>query len=176
MPDVGSSLTAMLEDEFRYLQRKKNVDLAETRTKNARFVAELTKFKVTPTHAIFHCLKTCLEDFSGPNVDVLASLLEGCGRYLLRTEETSVRMRSMLEMLRRKRAATNLDSRSASTAEQRLLSMQPAEAQGHRKKVREPMELYIRHLIYNVLQKKTVDTVVLQLRKLPWATRQSTDG
>ncbi|CDR87348.1 related to NMD2-Nonsense-mediated mRNA decay protein 2 [Sporisorium scitamineum] len=168
MPDVGAGLTALLEDEFRYLQRKKNVDLTETRAKNARFLSELTKFKVTPTHAIFHCLKVCLEDFSGPNIDVLASLLEGCGRYLLRTEETSARMRSMLEMLRRKRAAANLDSRQLLLLNNAYYQCNPPKRKAIEHKARQPMELYIRHLIYHVLQKKTVDTVVLQLRKLPW--------
>ncbi|SPO27701.1 related to NMD2 - Nonsense-mediated mRNA decay protein 2 [Ustilago trichophora] len=168
MPDVGAGLTALLEDEFRYLQRKKNVDLTETRAKNARFLSELTKFKVTPTHAIFHCLKTCLEDFSGPNIDVLASLLEGCGRFLLRTEETSARMRSMLEMLRRKRAAANLDSRQLLILNNAYYQCNPPKRKAIEQKERKPMELYIRHLIYNVLQKRTVDSVVVQLRKLPW--------
>ncbi|CBQ73954.1 related to NMD2-Nonsense-mediated mRNA decay protein 2 [Sporisorium reilianum SRZ2] len=168
MPDVGAGLTALLEDEFRYLQRKKNVDLTETRAKNARFLSELTKFKVTPTHAIFHCLKVCLEDFSGPNIDVLASLLEGCGRYLLRTEETLARMRSMLEMLRRKRAAAHLDSRQLLLLNNAYYQCNPPKRKAIEQKARQPMELYIRHLIYHVLQKRTVDAVVLQLRKLPW--------
>ena len=168
MPDVGTGLTALLEDEFRYLQRKKNIDLTETRAKNARFISELTKFKVTPTHAIFHCLKTCLEDFSGPNIDVLASLLEGCGRYLLRTEETSARMRSMLEMLRRKRAAANLDSRQLLLLNNAYYQCNPPKRKAIEQKARQPIELYIRHLLYHVLQKKTIDTVVVQLRKLPW--------
>ena len=168
MSDVGAGLTALLEDEFRYLQRKKNVDLTETRAKNARFISELTKFKVTPTHAIFHCFKTCLEDFSGPNIDVLASLLEGCGRYLLRTEDTSARMRSMLEMLRRKRAAANLDSRQLLLLNNAYYQCNPPKRKAIVQKERTPLELYIRHLIYHVLQKKTVDHVALQLRKLPW--------
>lgn len=168
MPDVGSGLTSLLEDEFRYLQRKKNVELTETRAKNARFISELTKFKVTPTHAIFHCLKTCLEDFTGPNIDVLASLLEGCGRYLLRTEATSANMRSMLEMLRRKRAAANLDSRQLLLLNNAYYQCNPPKRKAAEQKVRSPMELYIRHLIYHVLTKKMVDHVVMQLRKLPW--------
>ncbi|SNX86027.1 related to NMD2 - Nonsense-mediated mRNA decay protein 2 [Melanopsichium pennsylvanicum] len=168
MPDIGAGLTAPLEDEFRYLQRRKNVDLTETRAKNARFISELTKFKITPTHAIFHCFKTCLEDFSGPNIEMLAYLLEGCGRYLLRTEETSAKMRSMLDMLRRKRAATNLDSRQLLMLNNAYYQCNPPKRKAIEQKVREPMELYIRHLVHNVLQKKTVDSVVVQLRKLPW--------
>ncbi len=168
MPDIGAGLTALLEDEFRYLQRKKNADLTETRAKNARFISELTKFKVTPTHAILHCFKTCLEDFSGPNIEVVATLLEGCGRYLLRTEDTSVKMRSMLEMLRRKRAAANLDSRQLLLLNNAYYQCNPPKRKAIEQKSRSPMELYIRHLIYHLLAKKSVDTVVLQLRKLAW--------
>ena len=32
--------------------------------------------------------KVCLDDFHGTNVDNFAILLEGCGRFLLRSDET----------------------------------------------------------------------------------------
>ncbi|MCO5554330.1 hypothetical protein L7F22_007859 [Adiantum nelumboides] len=54
-----------------------------------------------------HCFKMCLDDFAGPNIENLATLLETCGRYLLRNEETGERTRNILEMVRRKRAAQN---------------------------------------------------------------------
>ncbi|PWY98311.1 ARM repeat-containing protein [Testicularia cyperi] len=168
MPDVGSWLVAALEDEFRYFQRKRNVDLTESRAKNARFLAELAKFKVAPIHVTFHCLKVCLEDFAGPNIDILATLLETCGRFLLRTEETSAKMRSMLEMLRRKRAAANLDARQLLMLDNAYYQCNPPERKAIESKPRTPMELYIRHLIYDVLTKKTVDAVVRQMRKLHW--------
>lgn len=65
---------------------------------NTRFIGELTKFRVTPTHTVFHCFKVCLDDFTGANVDNLATLLETCGRFLLRTDETGDRMRSMVSV------------------------------------------------------------------------------
>lgn len=74
-------------------------------------MSELTKFRVTPNHAILHIFKVLLDDFSGPNVDNLCTLMEGCGRFLLRSEATSDKMRAMLEILKRKKAATNLDQR-----------------------------------------------------------------
>jgi regulator of nonsense transcripts 2 len=40
--------------------------------------------------------KVCLDDFSGTNVDNIALLLEGCGRFLLRNEETSERFGTMV--------------------------------------------------------------------------------
>lgn len=39
--------------------------------------------------------KVCLDDFSGTNVDNLAQLMEGCGRFLLRSEETAERFGTM---------------------------------------------------------------------------------
>ncbi|EPQ29818.1 uncharacterized protein PFL1_02491 [Pseudozyma flocculosa PF-1] len=175
MPDVGSGLVGTLDDEFRYFQRKKNVELTESRAKNARFLAELTKFKVTPSHTIFHCLKVCLEDFSGPNIDVLATLLETCGRYLLRTEESSAKMRSMLEMLRRKRGLVNLDARQLLMLDNAYYQCNPPERKAIEQKVRSPMELFVRHLVYDVLTKKTLDKVLKLLRKLHWEDPTTVD-
>ena len=79
-----------MDEEFRYLQRKKKVviELAEVRLKNLTFISNLTKFRVIPPHVILHMFKVCLDDFHGTNVDNFAILLEGCGRFLLRSDET----------------------------------------------------------------------------------------
>jgi regulator of nonsense transcripts 2 len=130
MPDVGTELVAavglritytlyahtlQLDEEFRYLQRKKNVvvELAEVRlkvysstpasffpcsneTQNITFISSLTKFKVVPPHLILHMFKVCIDEFSGTNIDNLALLLEGCGRFLLRNDETKQRFGTMV--------------------------------------------------------------------------------
>lgn len=95
-----------LDEEFRYLQRKNNVvkELSETRMKvrtfacpvtciltvsqNITFLSNLTKFRVVPPHVILHMFKVCLDDFSGTNIENIALLLEGCGRFLLRSDDT----------------------------------------------------------------------------------------
>lgn len=41
--------------------------------------------------------KVCLDDFSGTNVENIALLLEGCGRFLLRSEDTSERFGTMVQ-------------------------------------------------------------------------------
>lgn len=63
---------------------------------NIRYYGELAKFKVAQPHTILHVLKVCLEDFTGPNIDNVANLLESCGRFLLRNEETSERAKAMV--------------------------------------------------------------------------------
>ena len=60
------------------------------------FLSNLTKFRVVHSHLILHMFKVCLDDFSGTNVDNIALLLEGCGRFLLRSEETSERFGTMV--------------------------------------------------------------------------------
>ena len=86
-----------LDEEFRYLQRKKLVrELAEVRAKNIRFYSELAKFKVAKPHTILHVYKVLIDDLSGSNIECAALLLENCGRFLLRSEETSEKMKAMV--------------------------------------------------------------------------------
>jgi regulator of nonsense transcripts 2 len=55
--------------------------------------------------------KVCLDDFSGTNVENVALLLEGCGRYLLRTDETRERFAKMVELMKRKMSIQHFDQR-----------------------------------------------------------------
>lgn len=69
----------------------------EARLRNARLLAELTKFRAAPFGTVFSLLKTLLDDFSGHNVDAAAALVEGAGRFLFRLPESQTRMANMLE-------------------------------------------------------------------------------
>ncbi|BGP26942.1 regulatorof nonsense transcripts 2 [Rhodotorula toruloides] len=168
MPDVGKELIALLEDEFRYLQRKKNADFAETRSKNLRFISELTKFRVTPMHVIFYIYKVLLDDFSGPNIDNFCTVLEGCGRFLLRSEATSERMRQVVDTFKRKKAAMHLDERQTAMLENAYYQCDPPDRPAIPPKERTPMQLYIRHLFYSVLNRNSSDKVLKLVRKLHW--------
>ncbi|CAK5281737.1 unnamed protein product [Mycena citricolor] len=170
MPDIGTDLVAVLDEEFRYLQRKKNVvkELAEVRMKNIMFLSNLTKFRVVPPHLILHIFKVCLDDFSGTNVENLALLLEGCGRFLLRNEETQQRFATMLELMRRKQSMQHFDQRQLLLLENAYYQCNPPERTPRQEKHRTPMDLFIRHLIYDVLAKKTIDKVLKLIRKLDW--------
>jgi hypothetical protein len=116
---VRGAQRPQLDEEFRYLQRKKNVvkELSEVRMKvrrstciintggleatlpqNIHFISHLVKFRVVPTHLILHIFKVCLDDFSGTNIENIAMLLEGCGRFLLRSEDTRERFGKMVRL------------------------------------------------------------------------------
>ncbi|EPQ57610.1 ARM repeat-containing protein [Gloeophyllum trabeum ATCC 11539] len=170
MPDVGTELVAILDEEFRYLQRKKKVvkELHDVRVKNITFISNLTKFRVVPTHLILHIFKVCLDDFSGTNVDNIAMLLEGCGRFLLRSDETKERFAKMLELMKRKQSLQHFDQRQQLMLENAYYQCNPPERAPRQEKERTPMELFIRHLIYDVLSKKSIDKVLKLIRKLDW--------
>ncbi|KAJ6587022.1 transcription factor [Mycena vulgaris] len=170
MPDVGSDLVAVLDEEFRYLQRKKNVvkELSEVRLKNIMYLSNLTKFRVVPSHLILHVFKVCLDDFNGTNVENIALLLEGCGRFLLRSEDTNQRFGTMLELMRRKQSMQHFDQRQLLLLENAYYQCNPPERAPRQEKHRAPVELFIRHLIYDVLAKKTIDKVLKLIRKIDW--------
>ncbi|CAO3628795.1 unnamed protein product [Cunninghamella echinulata] len=167
-PDIGEAVITALNHEFRGLQRKKTQDLVESRVKNIRFISELTKFKVAPYHTIFHAFKIALDDFTNQNIDIICNLLECCGRYLLRTPATSVRMANMLEIVMRKKNVQHLDNRQALMVENAYYQANPPDRKAVVEKVRSPMELYIRKLIYGDLNKKSLDKTLKLLRKLHW--------
>ncbi|KAF7321619.1 Nonsense-mediated mRNA decay factor [Mycena kentingensis (nom. inval.)] len=174
MPEVGTDLVTILDEEFRYLQRKKNVvkELSEVRLKNITYLSNLTKFGVVRTHLILHMFKVCLDDFSGTNVDNIALLLEGCGRFLLRSEETSARFSTMVELMRRKQSMQHFDQRQLLLLENAYYQCNPPERAPRQEKQRSPIQLFIRHLVYDVLAKKTIDKVLKLIRKLDWESEE----
>ena len=169
MQDITQSLVSHLDDEFRSLQRRKQKDsLTGVRTSNIRYLAELTKFGLVPEHVIFHCLKVSLEDFSKMNIEIICNLLENCGKYLLRNPETQPRMKSFLETLSRKKGAQHLAQQERMLIENALYSVDPPERAAIQQKERSPMELFVRKLIYDDLNRRNAEHIIKQLRKLHW--------
>ncbi|KAK8198541.1 mRNA decay protein [Zalaria obscura] len=169
LPDIAQAIVTYLDDEFRSLQRRKSKDfLGQVRMVNIRYMSELTKFGVVPEHVIFHCLKVSLDDFSRMNIEIISSLLENCGRYLLRNPETSPRMGSFLETLQRKKAAQHLGQQERMLIENAMYYVNPPERAAIQQKERTPLDLYIRKLIYLDLSKRSLEKVIKQIRKLHW--------
>ena len=169
LTDVPQALISYLDDEFRSLQRRKSKDfLGQVRMVNIRYIAELTKFGVVPEHVIFHCLKVSLDDFSRMNIEIIASLLENCGRYLLRNPDTSPRMTSFLETLQRKKASAHLGQQERMLLENAMYFVNPPERAAIEQKERTPLDTYVRQIIYVDLSKRTLEKVTKQIRKLHW--------
>jgi regulator of nonsense transcripts 2 len=73
----------------------------ETKLRNIKFIAELTKFGVSAPQLALECLSFCLESFIGHNLELIAALLETCGPYLTRQADESVTLKinNMLDIL-----------------------------------------------------------------------------
>jgi len=114
---VAAQLAGKLKMEFRSMLRRKATaalrrDLHDVRLKNARYIAELTKFGHrfgAPPLLALSAVKACCEDFSGANVDVACAILEGCGRYLLNTKVTKAKTEKLLAAILKLKVAKNLD-------------------------------------------------------------------
>ncbi|KAF2402004.1 ARM repeat-containing protein [Trichodelitschia bisporula] len=169
MPDISQGLVSYLDDEFRSLQRRKTKDfLGQVRTQNIRYLAELTKFGVVPEHVIFHCLKVSLDDFSRMNIEIISNLLENCGRYLLRNPETSPRMASFLETLQRKKSAQHLGQQERMLVENAIYYVNPPERGAIEQKERTPIDMFVRKMIYVDLNRRSMEKICKQIRKLHW--------
>jgi len=169
MPDIPKGLVEYLDAEFRSLQRRKEKDfLGQVRLSNIRYLAELTKFGIVPEHVVFHCLKVSLDDFSRMNIEIICNLLENCGRYLLRSPETSPRMTSFLETLQRKKSVQHIGQAERMLIENAVYYVDPPERPAIQQKERTPMELFIRKLIYVDLAKRNYSKILKQIRRLHW--------
>jgi regulator of nonsense transcripts 2 len=169
MPDITQGLISYLDDEFRSLQRRKSKDfLGQVRMLNMRYLAELTKFAVVPEHVIFHCFKVGIDDLSRMNIEIIANLLENCGRYLFRNPETSVRMTSFLETLGRKKSAQHLGQQERMLIENALYYVDPPHRSAIQQKERTPMDLFLRQLLYLDMTKRNYTKILKTIRKLHW--------
>lgn len=102
----GQPLTSLVPDHHTEQQFhgqakfKKNQNL-EGRLRTARYIGELTKFRVAPPIVFIRCIRRCLDDFTGNNVDAACCLLESCGRFLYRLKHTNERVTTLMEAMTR---------------------------------------------------------------------------
>ncbi|RKO91807.1 armadillo-type protein [Blyttiomyces helicus] len=172
MPDLGA---AILETSFHGHQKRKEQVFIEDKIKNIRFIGELTKFKVTPNHVVYHCLKVLLENFKFHNVELACSLLESCGRFLYKSPSTHARTANYLDFLMRNKNIKHIDNRQALMIDNTYYQCNPPDRPAISVKERPPLESYMRKLIYTDLSRKSLDKVLKQLRKIDWessATRR----
>jgi len=169
--DIAPPLVKELEQQFHGQTKFKKNQNIDSRFKTARYIGELTKFRVAPPIVALRCLKRCCDDFSGANIDVACCLLESCGRFLYRIKHTNARIVQLLDTITRLSKAVDLDERAQSLIKAAFYTVKPP-AGGPKKRVKEysPVELYLRHLLMVQLEPDTnsVSFVSKQLIRFPW--------
>ncbi|CAN0234153.1 unnamed protein product, partial [Laminaria digitata] len=128
--------------------------------------------QVAPPIVAFQCLKACLDDFGSLAVQTMSALLETCGRFLFRQRLTHQRMRNFLSVMMKLKKAKNLDPRLEALVDNAFYTCCPPERymQQRAAKARTPLQLYVRMLMMERLKDDpdVVESVIKQLRKLPW--------
>eukprot|EP00804_Cyclotella_cryptica_P010576 CCRYP_021015-RD/>CCRYP_021015-RD protein AED:0.06 eAED:0.06 QI:166/1/1/1/0.87/0.88/9/1431/1142 len=166
-----STLVADLEHQLHGQARfKKNQNL-DSRLRTARYLSELTKFRVAPPIVVLRGIKRCLEDFTGYNIDVACSLLENCGRYLYRTKHTHKKLSELMDTMMRIKKARNLDERHVAMINSAFFMVNPPRKATQPAKKISPLEGYLRHLMTSRLDAddKSVLFVSKQIQRLPWS-------
>lgn len=168
MPELANDLGLLLKNDFRFHVKKKDQINIESKIKNVRFIGELVKFKMFPKTDALNCLKTLLTDLKHHNIEMACNLLETCGRYLYRIQESHQRMKLFLEILMRKKQAVAMDKKYTIMIENAFYYCNPPENKQVEKKVRIPIHEYIKKLLFKDLNKITVEKVLRQMRKINW--------
>ena len=167
-PDIVPPLLDSLHKEFFGMYKAKNQLHAEGKLKNIRFVGELVKFRVAPPIMAFKLFHKLLVDFHHHNVDLVATLLETCGRFLYLIPVTYARLEGVLDAVMRHRRGRNMDLRQQQLLEAAYFMVKPPDRLIVHKRVYTEIQQYTRHLIFAKLASDNVEYVIKQLRKLPW--------
>jgi regulator of nonsense transcripts 2 len=77
-------------------------------------------------------------------------------------------MANMLDILMRKQSTQHLDSRHQTLVEEAYFTCKPPERSVVHRKERSPLQFYIRKLLFLDLNKRNVEKILDQLRKMPW--------
>lgn len=81
--------------QFHFLTQRK-FPILGTRRRICSFLSEFAKFKLLPQSITFNCLKKCVKDFTGPNIEMTCFLLEQCGRFLYLQPESHARVKNLV--------------------------------------------------------------------------------
>eukprot|EP00601_Ochromonadales_sp_CCMP2298_P029516 CAMPEP_0173333230 /NCGR_PEP_ID=MMETSP1144-20121109/4763_1 /TAXON_ID=483371 /ORGANISM="non described non described, Strain CCMP2298" /LENGTH=1288 /DNA_ID=CAMNT_0014278143 /DNA_START=84 /DNA_END=3950 /DNA_ORIENTATION=+ len=170
-PEIGPAVMDALKSEFFGILRAKTQVFFENKIKSVRFLAELVKFRVAPPITAFRMLKALLGDFSNHGVQLLAVLLETCGRFLYLLPYTRDRMEEVLKTVLRLRRVRNLDPNMQTVIEAAYFAVKPPErVQRAAKRPLTPVQQYVRYLVLERVGQQGVSAegLIKSLRRLPW--------
>lgn len=103
-PDLITELIEALDRGFRSLIYRDVINF-----KNLSFFVELVKFKLIPTHVVFHKIRRLTLNIEGTNnADILLIFYERCGKFLLFEPEYQETTREMLALLNKQSKSSRL--------------------------------------------------------------------
>lgn len=174
-PDAAIDLCQMLKNDFKYQVAKRDQINIESKIKVIRFIAELVKFGLYAKLEALMCLKILLYNFQHHQIEMTCAFLEVCGQYLYNCKESRLRTLAALEKMMRLKTAHALDARHVAQVENCYFLVKPPDDIGVQVKQRPPIHTYIRHLIFEELNKTNVDMMIKLMRKFDYSDVALTD-
>lgn len=133
-----------------------------------RFIGEMVKFGLYPKIEALFCLKLLLQEFQHHHIEMACAFLEVCGQYLYNSKETRLRTNVYLDQMMRLKTVRTMDSRHVAQIENSFYLVKPPEGVGIVQKIRPIMHTYIRHLVFEELNKTNVDRIIKLMRRINW--------
>lgn len=99
----------------------------QTKIRNIRFIGELVKFGIFSTSQALDCLKACLDNFIGTNIDLVSNFLETCGPFLVNFEDENVTLRinNLLDYMWRLKEKETISSMQTNSLESSYYACRP---------------------------------------------------
>lgn len=167
MPLLVDSVVEQVDQRLRRMGPRSKVD-AQTRGQAIVYLGELTKFGLVPEHIVFHMFSRLLDDFGRVSVEMLALLVETCGRYLYRMPATHVPMQSVLDQMRRKRTAHHLEEHHSLLLDNAYFKCVPPELPAVTHRTLSVKEQFVMHLFEEKLTEMKKDRLCQLVRALDW--------
>lgn len=159
----------MLKVDFKYQVKKRDQINIESKVKVVRYIGELVKFTLYSRMEALMCLKYLLSNFQHHHIEMTCAFIEVCGLYLYNSRDSRIRMNAILEQMMRLKKAISFDNRHAQLIENSYYLVKPPEGGTRiKRKVRTPLQEYIRFLIFQELSRSNVEKIVKYLRRLDW--------
>ncbi|CAD8075713.1 unnamed protein product [Paramecium primaurelia] len=149
-----------------YKQIKSN-DHQERKQRYLRYLCELTKFKILKQDIILDILSQLLEDLISYNVDMIALILNNCGRFLKYSGESYKKFEYLLNQLDKQRKLKPLAQKEESILTQALLSF---DRQVKPKKEKSELQKFIKFIIFDQLDDFT--NAFESMERLPLSDQQ----
>ncbi|RCK55323.1 Nonsense-mediated mRNA decay protein 2 [Candida viswanathii] len=166
LSDLIAELITYLDKGFRsqLYQNKLNF-------KNILFFVEMIKFKMIPTHVIFHKIRNLTINITSTNnIDILSVFYEHVGRFLLYDEDYKDLMREMIDLLKEKLKQSNLKINDKLAINNLLVIVEPPATKVkalQEKPQLSPKLQFIQRLIRVELDASSKLLVIRLLRKIP---------
>jgi len=167
--DLTSTLITKVEAQFYGIFKSKDPESLMIRVRNARFIAEFTKFNLFPLKKLFIIINKLTVNFSPLAIRTLACLLENCGRWLYLNPLSHQRLLAAIKIIRQKQKATFVHQELENYIENALYYCCPPPG----KTIEAPpplstMQQFVQKLIVEDLTPKNLVRILRILRSLPW--------